>query len=85
MADAEQRLLMLIDDEPAQSRLITALASREGWRTLAFSDADMKRPNFLYSVDPERLSPAAAAVRGELRETVRQLVSSGTWQGVNLL
>ncbi len=58
---------------------------REGWRTLAFSDADMKRPNFLYSVDPERLSPAAAAVRGELRETVRQLVQSGTWQGVNLL
>jgi LysR family tcuABC transcriptional regulator len=58
---------------------------REGWRTLAFSDADMKRPNFLYSVDPDRLSPAAAAVRGELRETVKQLVNSGQWQGVNLL
>lgn len=58
---------------------------REGWRTLAFSDARMKRPNFLYSVDPERLSPAAAAVRGELRETVKQLVSSGAWRGVNLL
>lgn len=58
---------------------------REGWRTLAFSDADMKRPNFLYSVDPDRLSPAAAAVRSELRETVKQLVSSGQWKGVNLL
>jgi LysR family tcuABC transcriptional regulator len=58
---------------------------REGWRTLAFSDANMKRPNFLYSVDPERLSPAAAAVRGELRETVKQLVQSGQWKGVNLL
>lgn len=58
---------------------------REGWRTLAFSDADMKRPNFLYSVDPDRLSPAAAAVRGELRETVKQLVQSGQWKGVNLL
>lgn len=58
---------------------------REGWRTLAFSDADMKRPNFLYSVDPDRLSPAAAAVRAELRETVKQLVSSGQWKGVNLL
>ncbi|MBI2745822.1 MAG: LysR family transcriptional regulator [Burkholderiales bacterium] len=58
---------------------------REGWRTLAFSDAEMKRPNFLYSVDPERLTPAAAAVRGELRETVKQLVNSGTWKGVNLL
>ena len=30
MAETEQRLLMLIDDEPAQSRLITALAAREG-------------------------------------------------------
>jgi LysR family tcuABC transcriptional regulator len=58
---------------------------REGWRTLAFSDAHMKRPNFLYSVDAERLSPAAAAVRGELRETIRQLVNSGQWKGVNLL
>jgi DNA-binding response OmpR family regulator len=40
MADAEQRLLMLIDDEPAQSRLITALASREGWRTLVVRDSE---------------------------------------------
>ena len=58
---------------------------REGWRTLAFSDADMRRPNYLYSVDGERLSPAAAAVRSELRETVRDLVSSGEWKGVSLL
>ena len=40
MADAEQRLLMLIDDEPAQSRLITALAAREGWRTIVARDAE---------------------------------------------
>ena len=40
MADQEQRLLMLIDDEPAQSRLITALASREGWRTLVVADSE---------------------------------------------
>ncbi|RVU06380.1 sigma-54-dependent Fis family transcriptional regulator [Novosphingobium umbonatum] len=40
MSDSEQRLLMLIDDEPAQSRLITALAAREGWRTLVVSDAE---------------------------------------------
>jgi DNA-binding NtrC family response regulator len=39
-AEAEQRLLMLIDDEPAQSRLITALASREGWRTLVVKDSE---------------------------------------------
>src|SRR6478609_8454028 len=40
MAEGEQRLLMLIDDEPAQSRLITALAAREGWRTLVVADSE---------------------------------------------
>jgi len=40
MSDIEQRLLMLIDDEPAQSRLITALAQREGWRTLVINDSE---------------------------------------------
>jgi LysR family transcriptional regulator, regulatory protein for tcuABC len=34
---------------------------------------------------PERLSPAAAAVRTELRETVRTLVQTGRWPGVELL
>lgn len=36
-----QRLLLLIDDEPAQQRLIAALAQRGGWRTLFATDADM--------------------------------------------
>lgn len=58
---------------------------RKGWRTLAFSDASMKRQNHLYTVVPERLSPAASAVRAELKETVRQLVQSGAWKGVELL
>ena len=40
MADEEQRMLMLIDDEPAQSRLISALAAREGWRTLIVNDTE---------------------------------------------
>ena len=40
MADFEQRLLMLIDDEPAQCRLISALAAREGWRTIIASDSE---------------------------------------------
>lgn len=40
MAEIEQRLLMLIDDEPAQCRLITALAAREGWRTLTVRDSE---------------------------------------------
>ena len=40
MAEFDQRLLMLIDDEPAQSRLISALAAREGWRTLVAPDSE---------------------------------------------
>lgn len=40
MADFEQRLLMLIDDEPAQCRLISALAAREGWRTIIARDSE---------------------------------------------
>ena len=39
-SEPEQRILMLIDDEPAQSRLITALAAREGWRTLVAHDSE---------------------------------------------
>src|SRR5690606_23214423 len=40
MTEQEHRLLMLIDDEPAQSRLITALAAREGWRTVVVRDSE---------------------------------------------
>ena len=31
---------MLVDDEPAQCRLITAIASRAGWRTILARDAE---------------------------------------------
>ncbi|WP_068072833.1 sigma-54-dependent transcriptional regulator [Novosphingobium lentum] len=40
MAEPETRLLMLIDDEPAQCRLISALAAREGWRTIIARDSE---------------------------------------------
>ncbi len=33
-----QRLLMLIDDEPAQRRLVAAIAARRGWRTIFAGD-----------------------------------------------
>lgn len=36
-----QRLLMLIDDEPAQRRLIAAIAARRGWRTVFAGDAEV--------------------------------------------
>ncbi len=35
-----QRLLMLVDDQPAQQRLVAALASRAGWRTIIAGDAE---------------------------------------------
>jgi DNA-binding NtrC family response regulator len=36
-----QRLLLLIDEEPAQRRLVSALASRGGWRSIFASDSEM--------------------------------------------
>lgn len=35
------RLLMLVDDEPAQCRLVSAIASRAGWRTVFARDSEM--------------------------------------------
>ncbi len=40
MEESEQRLVMLIDDEPAQCRLIVALAARNGWRVIVVSDSE---------------------------------------------
>ncbi|MFV0643750.1 MAG: sigma-54-dependent transcriptional regulator [Sphingomonadaceae bacterium] len=40
MVEQDTRLLMLIDDEPAQSRLISALAARDGWRVLVAKDSE---------------------------------------------
>ncbi len=40
MLEPETRLLMLVDDEPAQCRLVSAIASRAGWRTVFARDAE---------------------------------------------
>ncbi len=40
MASTDSRLLLLIDDEPAQSRLIAALAAREGYRAIVAATAE---------------------------------------------
>jgi LysR family tcuABC transcriptional regulator len=53
------------------------------WRALSVSGARMRRPNFLYSLAPERLSPAGAVVAAELKDTVRGLIESGIWTGVS--
>jgi LysR family tcuABC transcriptional regulator len=52
------------------------------WRALSISDAHMSRRNYLYSLAPERLSAAAAAVAAELRATADDLMASGAWSGV---
>jgi len=39
-AHGDARIVMLIDDEPAQSRLISAIAARDGWRTIVAPDAE---------------------------------------------
>lgn len=40
MAPNGMPLLLLIDDEPAQKRLVSALAARAGWRTIYASDLE---------------------------------------------
>ena len=40
MMPSGTRILMLIDDEPAQQRLIIALAARAGWRTLVAENSE---------------------------------------------
>jgi LysR family tcuABC transcriptional regulator len=56
----------------------------ERWRCLRVSDAQMTRPNYLYALPPQKLSPVAAVVRDELKRVVRTLIESGRWQGVTL-
>jgi LysR family transcriptional regulator, regulatory protein for tcuABC len=51
------------------------------WRCLSFSDARLRRKNFLYSLPPERLTGVAAVVASQLKETARELVEGGTWRG----
>jgi len=52
------------------------------WRALSISDARMSRRNYLYSLPPQRLSVAAAAVAAEVKQTALQLMESGEWTGV---
>jgi DNA-binding NtrC family response regulator len=41
MTPTGTRMIMLIDDEPAQQRLVSALAARAGWRTILATDSEM--------------------------------------------
>jgi LysR family tcuABC transcriptional regulator len=55
------------------------------WRALSISDATLGRRNYLYSLAPGRLSPAAAAVASELKATSQELIESGRWAGVEAI
>jgi len=57
----------------------------KGLRYLPISDAKMKRPNFLFTTQFDRLSPATLAVHGEIKETIKFLVDKKEWIGVQLL
>jgi CheY-like chemotaxis protein len=57
MATQQSRVLMLIDDEPAQSRLVSALAARDGWRTLTVADGEQALA-LLASPDGRATAPA---------------------------
>jgi LysR family tcuABC transcriptional regulator len=60
-------------------------ARGRNWRALSIADARMHRPNYLYSLAPERLSTAAALAAAELRDTARELIASGAWTGVEAI
>src|SRR6185295_18036988 len=55
------------------------LEERRGrqWRALSLSDARITRRNYLYSMAPQRLSAAAAAVAAEVKQTALELIESG--------
>lgn len=55
------------------------------WQALPISDAQLRRRNYLYSTAPSQLSPAAAAVAGEIRGVAQRLMASGAWNGVALV
>jgi LysR family tcuABC transcriptional regulator len=55
------------------------------WRALSITGARMSRRNYIYSLAPERLSAAAAAVAAELRDTARALIDAGAWTGVEAI
>jgi DNA-binding NtrC family response regulator len=77
-----QRLLMLIDDEPAQRRLVAAIAARRGWRTVFAGEfetsiAMLGTPDGMaldaIILDHAASDADAAALIGELRERRPQL------------
>lgn len=51
------------------------------FRSLRFSDAQLRRSNYLYSLAPGAISSAASAIAAELRLVVDELLASEDWDG----
>ena len=58
--------------------------TRRHWRVLSISDARIWRKNYLYSLSPELMSDAGAAVWQVTRELACELVETGQWRGARL-
>ncbi|MBN8809589.1 MAG: sigma-54-dependent Fis family transcriptional regulator [Sphingomonas sp.] len=70
-----QRLLMLIDDEPAQRRLVSAIAARRDWRSVFAGDAETAIA-MLGTQDGMQLDAIlldAAGPEGEAEDLIREL------------
>jgi LysR family tcuABC transcriptional regulator len=70
--------------KPMSALLLEGERGKE-WRALSISDVRISRRNYVYSIAPDMMSPAAAAVATEMKETAAELVRSGGWKGVALL
>lgn len=55
------------------------------WRCLKISDANITRTNFVFSLPPQRASDALMVAHRELVTLTQELVSSGGWNGVELI
>ena len=82
MAHRDGRSLLLIDDEPAQSRLIEAIAARAGWRVIRAHDVDQAMDVLsgrhaqsvdVVLIDQWAADDSAAALVRELRANFAQL------------
>lgn len=57
---------------------------KENWRTLAISDAQISRTNYIYSLASETFSPSVLVISEQLRSLTQELVKSGKWPGTQL-
>jgi LysR family tcuABC transcriptional regulator len=57
---------------------------RSNWRALKVNDVSLKRDNYLYSFNNEKMTPAVLAVKNELKNTIKNLFDENKWQGIEI-